>query len=188
MLSYLSVPKTSPETGIQVQVAYRRWSQEAQVAAWEVTEVSEGSQYRMYYYWVGYPPGGKQSSLLLETWKGRVGHTGQSYSTWMVRKLGYLSNQFLTAIGWGLLQGWGGVGEGGINALVLQCATWASVTNESLNSERVLRQRNVNADSWESGGHELMWKDKGTKPASAVIIKQKCLKNQCLYYRDTWVD
>ena len=59
MLSYLSVPKTSPETGIQVQVAYRRWSQEAQVAAWEVTEVSEGSQYRMYYYWVGYPPGGE---------------------------------------------------------------------------------------------------------------------------------
>lgn len=81
----------------------------------------------------------------------------------MVRELGYLSTNSQQP----LVEDCSRDGSRGLNYLVLQCAMWASVANESLNSEKVLRHRNIRADIWESGGHGPKGKDEGTKAASA---------------------
>lgn len=64
-----------------------------------------------------------------------------------------------------------GTGEGEL----IPCASWASVANESLRSERGLRQGHVNTGRWKSSRQELNGKDEETMIASATTIKQKFL-------------
>lgn len=149
MLSYWGSPRnTLWDKGLSPGCLLGRWSQETQVGEWEERQEMRADLGRVA---ESVTTVGKWSSLLLGMLEGRVGHTSES-SHLNEEGAGVFTHRFPSAIGWGLLGGWGGC-EGGIHFLVPQGATWASVDNKHLKSEKLLRQRKAGGS--QSG---LKWK------------------------------